>query len=374
MHPQVLEDHPGTCPICGMALVKKSVAADEGDGIDLNTVLMPVNSSVVAGVPAIAPVLKTQSDTLKADGYLDFDARTFKNIAARFSGRIERLYIKYAFQEIHKGQRIMDVYSPDMITAQQDLLFLIKNSPAETALINSARQKLLLLGMTSGQLKTVEKSGNPFNSLPVYSTYDGHVHDMAHNQMGSPAESGPTDYGQNLPLAVKEGMYVEKGQTLFNVVNPHHLWAILKIHQPDAGRVKVGQTVNLDIPDQHMLMDGKVNFIAPAIQTGDKATDIRVYLNNMSHGMKVGSLVHAAIAAGNKTGLWLPRTTIVGLGQTKIVWLKKGTAYHAHQVQTGIQTPTEVQITGGLAANDRVAVNGQYLADSEDFIKTQSHD
>ena len=112
MHPQVLEDHPGTCPICGMALVKRSGQTSAGAGIDLHTVLTPVNSSVVSGVPAVTPVLKTVDDTLSADGYLDFDTRTFNNIAARFSGRIEKLYIKYAFQEIHKGQRIMDIYSP----------------------------------------------------------------------------------------------------------------------------------------------------------------------------------------------------------------------------------------------------------------------
>lgn len=374
MHPQVLEDHPGTCPICGMTLVKKSEHTSEGAGIDLRTVLMPVNSSVVSSIPAITPVERTDSDTLKADGYLDFDTRTYNNIAARFSGRIERLYIKYAFEEIHKGERIMDIYSPDMVTGQQDLVYLVKNSPAETGLINTAKQKLLLLGMTAAQVATVEKTGKAYYSLSVYSNYSGHVHDVAHSQMGGKSENTPTDYAQNLPLAIKEGMYIEKGQILFNVVDPHHLWAVIKIKQADLGQVRLGQRASIDIPDQDMTMEGKVNFIEPAFQSGDKTASVRIYLDNMSHEMRVGSLIHGTIVTGSKKELWLPRTAVVSLGQTKIAWLKKGNTYQVRQVQTGIQKADRVQITGGLKVTDSVAVNGQYLSDSEDFIKTQSHE
>jgi len=374
MHPQVLEDHPGTCPICGMTLIKKTGQASEGTNIDLHTVLMPVNSSVVSSVPAVSPALKTESDTLKADGYLDFDTRTFNNIAARFSGRIEKLYIKYAFEDIHSGERIMDIYSPDMVTAQLDLIYLVKNSPAETGLIHAARQRLLLLGMTTAKVAEIEKTRRAYYTLPLYSPYDGHVHDVAHSQMSTSAESMPTDYAQNLPLAIKEGMYIEKGQTLLNIVDPHRLWAILKIRQSAAGLVKLGQAVSINISDQDMAVNGKVNFIVPALQAGDKATSVRVYLDNMSHKMKVGSLVHASIATGSRTGLWLPRTAVIGLGHTEIAWLKKGNAYQAQQVQTGTQKADEIQITGGLTAADSVAVNGQYLADSEDFIKINSHE
>jgi Cu(I)/Ag(I) efflux system membrane fusion protein len=181
MHPQILEDHPGSCPICGMTLVKKSGQASEGADISLNTVLQPVNSSVISGVSAIAPEQKEIPTTISANGYLDFDTRTFNNIASRFSGRIEKLYIKYAFQEIYQGQRIFEIYSPDIVTAQQDLIYLTKNSAQETGLINAAKQKLLLKGMTYEQVNQVIKTGKPFYSLPVYSPYEGHVHNMPHS-------------------------------------------------------------------------------------------------------------------------------------------------------------------------------------------------
>ena len=374
MHPQILEDHPGSCPICGMALVKKSRQASEGSGISLNTVLQPVNSNVISTVAAITPEQREVYTTISAQGYLDFDTRMFNNIASRYSGRIEKLYIKYAFQEIHQGQRIFDIYSPDMVTAQQDLIFLVKNSPAETGLISAAKQKLLLLGMTNSQVGQVIQTGKVFYSLPVYSPYEGHVHDMPHSQMAGASDTEiPSDYANNLPLSVKEGMYVEKGQNLFNVVNPHMLWAIIKIDQTTFSGLKLHQSVTITLPDvPGKTIDGSVDFIEPVLENGDKTTTIRVYLDNMDHELKVNSLVKAKIQTGYKSGLWIPRTALVDLGKTKIVWLKNGAVFHAKQVMSGAMNNDEVLISNGLMATDSIAANAQYLSDSESFIKTKS--
>jgi len=373
MHPQILEDHPGSCPICGMTLVKKSGQASEGAGISLNTVLQPVNSSVVASVNAINPQQKEIATEISGVGYLDFDSRTFNNIAARFSGRIEKLYIKYAFQEIHKGERIMDIYSPDMVTAQQDLLFLLKNSPQESALADAAKQKLLLLGMTLGQLNQVIKTGRAFYSLPVYSPYNGHVHDVAHSLMAGSSDAKPEEsFTANLPLAVKEGMYAEKGQTLFNVVDPHRLWAVIKIDPSGVKALKLHQPVTISLQDMPgKTIDGKVDFIEPFLRSGDQRTTIRVYIDNMDHDLKVNSQVTATVKMGTINGLWIPRTALVDLGRTKIVWLKTGSSYQARQVRTGITSGSGIQITDGLAATDSIAENAQYLADSESFIKIE---
>jgi len=376
MHPQILEDHPGSCPICGMTLVKKSGQASEGSGISLNTVLQPVNSTVISTVAAITPEQKAVATSISAQGYLDFDARMFNNIASRYSGRIEKLYIKYAFQEIHVGERIFDIYSPDMVTAQQDLIYLVKNSPAETGLINAAKQKLLLLGMTNAQVSQVIQTGKAFYSLPVYSPYEGHVHDMPHSQMGGATNDQPSsDFGNNLPLSIKEGMYVEKGQNLFNVVNPHMLWAIIKVDQTALSGVKLNQPVTIMLPDvPGKIITGKVDFIEPVLENGDKTTSIRVYLDNMDHELKVNSLVKAEIQTGKTGGLWIPRTALVNLGKTQIVWLKNGPVFQAKQVNTGVISKDEVLISNGLSATDSIASNAQYLTDSESFIKTKGNE
>lgn len=376
MHPQIMEDHPGSCPICGMALVKKSGQASEDAGISLHTVLQPVNSNVISSVEAITAKQIETATEVYGDGYLDFDSRTFNNISARFSGRIEKLYIKYAFQEIHTGQRIFDIYSPDIVTAQQDLIYLSKNSPQETGLINAARQKLSLLGLTSVQINQVIKTGKSFYSLPVYSPYEGHVHDVQHSQMGSAVnEQSSQSFASNVPLSIREGMYVQKGQTLFNVVDPHQLWAIIKIAPSAVSGLKLNQQVKLTLPDlPGKTINGKVDFIEPVLREGDKTTSIRVYINNMDHALKVNNVIKATIQTGTASGLWIPRSALVDLGSTKVVWLKKGALYQAHHVFTGITNNNDIQIIKGLSLTDSLASNAQYLTDSESFIKTQGNE
>jgi Cu(I)/Ag(I) efflux system membrane fusion protein len=376
MHPQIMEDHAGSCPICGMSLVKKSGEASESAGISLNTVLQPVNSTVIASIKAISPMERTIATEIRAQGYLDFDTRTFNNISARFSGRIEKLYVKYAFQQIHARQRIFDIYSPGMVSAQQDLLYLQTHSIQETELVNAAKLKLLLLGMTNAQINQVLKTQRPLINLPVYSPYEGHVHDMPHSQMANvndPSES--TDFNANLPLSVREGMYVEKGQNIFNVVDPHKLWAIIKIDRSSMINLKLNQLVKITLPDiPGKTINGKVNFIEPVLQQGDKTISIRVYINNMDHELKVNSLINATIQAGISKGLWIPRSAMVDLGQIQIVWLKANGLYKARRVNVGTQNGNEIEIIKGLGLTDHIAVNAQYLTDSESFIKTQGNE
>jgi len=376
MHHQIVEDQPGFCPICGMTLVKKSGQASESAGIDLNTVLQPVNSTVISSINTIIPLQKDVPVNINADGFIDYDARTFNNIAARFAGRIEKLYIKYSFEEIHKGQRLFDIYSPDMVSAQQDLIYLKEHTPEETELIRAAEQKLLLLGLSQGQLSQVEKSHKAFYSLPVFSPYDGHVHDRSHSQnVVMPETNADQAYATNMPLSIKEGMYIEQGQILFNVVDAHRLWAIIKIKNTDLADLKLHQPVNMTMPDMPgMILDGRVDFIEPFLQNGDKATLIRVYLHNMDHDLKVNSLLKAEINTGTKSGVWIPRAALTDLGQHKIVWLKQDGLFKVQPVETGLINGDFVLISKGLAVQDTIAANAQYLTDSESFIKTKAHE
>jgi Cu(I)/Ag(I) efflux system membrane fusion protein len=202
------------------------------------------------------------------------------------------------------------------------------------------------------------------------------VHDVTHSQMpGAATTELPTDYTNNSPLAIKEGMYVTKGQTLFNVVNPHRLWAIIKVSQSQAGSLKLNQAVQLTLPDMPgMPIAGMVNFIEPVLQGGDKTTSIRVYLDNMDHELKVNALVKARIQTGTIKALWIPKTALLDLGNTKVVWLKQGALFKAHEVNTGLARGNDIQITKGLLVTDSLAVKAQYLSDSESFIKTKGNE
>ena len=374
MHPQVQQDKPGSCPICGMTLIKKNnKVGSKASVIGLQSVLQPINSTVIASIQTVSAVQRQMPNSIHAEGYIDFDTRSFSNITARFSGRIEKLYIKSAFEEIKQGQRIMDIYSPEMVTAQQDYLFLLQQPQTDQHLLSSARQKLLLLGFTTQQLNTLCSTKQLWYSLPVYSNYSGHVHDAPHNPMAGFTEANANEsLKDNTPLAVKEGMYVQKGQTIFNVVDAHRLWAILKINQADANAVKVGQQLSLRLPDDTTIsINARVDFIEPVLQNADHHTSARVYLPNHQHHLKVNSLVSAQITAKPTIGLFIPRQALLQLGRHKVVWLKKGALFKAKQVQTGSIGSQWIQVTGGLSTTDTIAADARYLVDSESFILTQ---
>src|SRR5664279_4424940 len=173
MHPQVIEHAPGQCPICGMTLVKKENASREISKVDLTTLLQPTNETVISSIPVTTLQFAKQQVRIDALGSIEYDTRFMRTIAARVSGRIEKLYIKYRYQPVHAGVKIMDIYSPELLTGQQNLLFLIKNDPENVTLINAAKQKLLLLGMNNGQLQNVVATGKARTNITVYSSYSG---------------------------------------------------------------------------------------------------------------------------------------------------------------------------------------------------------
>jgi Cu(I)/Ag(I) efflux system membrane fusion protein len=157
----------------------------------------------------------------------------------------------------------MDIYSPELVTAQHELLFLLQSDPENTTLINAAKQKLLLLGVSSAQLQQVIQSGKAKQTVTVYSNYTGHIHEamsMGSNSTTAPTEMTATTLTEELP--VKEGMYVEKGQTVFQVYNTDNSWILLSLFGIDAALVKVGTPVTLE-PEtaKDKMFQGKIGFI-----------------------------------------------------------------------------------------------------------------
>ncbi|MEJ0081526.1 MAG: efflux RND transporter periplasmic adaptor subunit [Puia sp.] len=126
MHPEVIRDGPGSCPICGMDLIKKESKAAAINGIAINDLLQPTDQFVVSSVPVVSLQNEKKAVPVEALGTVTYDTRRINSISARVSGRIEKLYVRYRYQHIQKGERIMDIYSPELATAEQELLFLIK--------------------------------------------------------------------------------------------------------------------------------------------------------------------------------------------------------------------------------------------------------
>lgn len=371
MHPQVQSDTAGTCSICGMQLEKTKSAA-EPNAVSLNTLLKPSNQQVIANIPMVHLMEREENIEMESYGFITYDTRQTGVISSNFSGRIEKLYVKYRYQKINKGQRIMDIYSPELSTAQQNLLFLLKNDPENTMLINASKQKLYLLGMSNQQVSAVIKSGKVNYSVAVYSNYSGHVHESNGSSMNNNQTTGmnPSAFTTE-ELSVKEGMYVQKGQNIFSVFNPNKAWALLNIFTGQAAMVKVGNKVRIT-PETDPLKDfrASISYIEPVYREGSKTVTARVYFDNAVSKIPIGSQVKATIFAGDRSAVWLPEEAVLNLGLDKVVFVRTGESFMARKIETGINNKHLVQILSGLDKNEAVAANAQYLVDSESFIKT----
>ena len=147
MHPETIRNKPGKCPICGMELVKKETAV-KVSGVELESLLKPTNEFVVSSIPVTTIQKREEKIEVAALGNIAYDTRQVGSISSRVSGRIEKLYVRYRYQRVSKGQHILDIYSPEFLTAQQNLLFLLKNDAVNNTIIQASREKLLLLGMS----------------------------------------------------------------------------------------------------------------------------------------------------------------------------------------------------------------------------------
>jgi Cu(I)/Ag(I) efflux system membrane fusion protein len=374
MHPQIIKDKPGSCPICGMDLVKKSAAGEKAGDVTLNDLLRPSNQYVLSSIPTVHIQQRDEPVEITTYGFITYDTRQAGTVASNVAGRIEKLYVKYRYQKVNKGQKIMDIYSPELLTAQQNLLFLIQHDADNQALISAARQKLTLLGMSNQQLEQVVKSGKPVFTVTIYSNYSGHIHESSPAEaMQAQAQTGMKDVSlitEELPL--KEGMYVTKGQNLFVIYNPSKAWAVLNIFSGQAGMVKVGDKVRVSpetAPDKDFR--AAISFIEPFYRPDSKTATARVYFNNPNMGIPIGSQVKAVIFAGARSARWLPEESVLTLGLDKVVFVKKDDAFVAHKIEAGIVNNHLIQVLNGLTEDDEVAANAQYLVDSESFIKVK---
>jgi len=338
--------------------------------IRLDDLLQPTDNFVVSSIPVTTLQNEKVSAEVKALGVVSYDTRRVNTISARVSGRIEKLYVHHRYQHIHKGARIMDIYSPELATGQQDLLFLLKNDPGNTAMSEAARQKLLLLGMSEGQLQEVIRTGRPSLTVAVYSNYSGHIHEAGNTMPDAGEPLLRTDVSATMgELPVKEGMYVEKGQTVFQLFNTDKSWVLLQL-LPEQATVKVGDAVRV-VPETAPDRDfrGSIDFIEPVFRKESKTLTARVYFDNSTLQIPIGSQVTATIFPGPVAGDWLPREAVLSLGMDQVVFVRADGGFKTHKIATGMMYRDRVQILSGLTATDSVASNAQYLMDSESFIR-----
>ncbi|MFN7117703.1 MAG: efflux RND transporter periplasmic adaptor subunit [Saprospiraceae bacterium] len=371
MHPEIIRNEPGSCPICGMDLVLQSNdGAAMEDALGLNTLLQPTNAAVLTRTPVTTLEQAEYSTELEVFGNIAYDTRTVGSIAARIGGRIEKLYVQYRYQPIQKGQKIMDIYSPELLTEQQNLLYLLNNDVNNTALIQAAKDRLALLGMTNRQINALVQNKKPIYAVTVYSNYTGHIHEAGSAEMTVSQPIMQSVALSTQPLALREGMYMEKGQSIFSVYNPNRAWILLNLFPADLAKVKVGNKARIQ-PESAPDVDFRVSidYIEPIVREGATTTTARIYFDNSKLKLPIGDRVRALVFGNPVNGAWLPTTAVLSLGQQQVAFQKQGDTFRAIPIKTGLRINDKVEIISGLSPMDSVATNAQYLIDSESFIK-----
>lgn len=349
----------------------------------------PVNTQVIATLPVIKADSGTRIITAEVNGVVTYDTRNQVSIASRVSGRIERLLIRYNYQPVRKGQLIMEIYSPDLAAAQREMLF-VAHSGGE--LLAGAKQRLQLLGMQRAQIDQVLKTGNVLYRIPVYSTSDGYILEksavasasVAATTSSSAAAGGDGMSGMggsntssaatitpatpsSTPVLLREGQYVNAGQSVFTVYNAQSLVAEFAFPSTLAAAISKGQKILFSaVADDNALESARIDLIEPVFKDGLNFMRTRVYLKNSQ--LRAGQLLTASIPVVYQQGWWLPAKAVAHLGSQSVVFRKEKDVYVPVAIETGVTAKDMIQVNTGIGGWE-VASNAAYLVDSESFIK-----
>ena len=370
MHPEIIRDEPGNCPICGMNLVKKVTEGQSVESHSIDHLLRPTDKFVVGDFQTTTAKDTAISSEIKLPGIVAYDPNSSVNIAARISGRIEKMYVNYKYQKVNRGQRLFDLYSPELLTEQQSFIYLVSNDSENASIIKASKQKLALYGMTTNQINSLAAAKRTNPVITIYSPTNGIV--QGTESMTSAAGSMQNSSTTTTSLTLKEGDYIKKDEVVFKLVNTDKVWGVFNVMQGQSTLIKMNQPIRFSSEfDQNDFINAKVNFIETQLSETDKTNRIRVYLNNSNFKFPIGLRLQGIIETNPIQGIWVHRQALVSIGSKKVVFIKKENGFKAREIKTGIELNDFIQVLEGLDVKEAIADNAHYLMDSESFIKTE---
>ena len=368
MHPGVVKDEQGDCPICGMSLIVKiEQDLNSADSL-LMDVVRPVNQSVLGSVTTVSPFLTKLQVSIEASGRINYDPRKIRTISARFSGLVERSFVKYQFQPIRKGQKIYEIYCPDIYIKGWNYVKMIQMYPDQDNLTVEAREWLSLQGLTKEQVESLKRTVKPDYHLAVYSDADGYA---------VSADFDPQTYfeGSNQStggfFGFNEGLTIEAGTQLFKVVDIKSLRADLKVKTEDVGLLRKGQKVIFTVAGSTgQKIEATISQIDPL--NGGLFQLVKIFFKDNKSILLPGRQIQAQIQVGIHESLWIPRTALVNLGQHQLVFVMHDGKFMATAIKTGLRSGYNIEILSGIDQNSKIALNALLLTDSDGLILTNS--
>ena len=295
MHPHYTQEKPGTCPFCGMELIPATSGELDGEGLGPRELKLSPAAIALANIE-VAPVeRKPVSAEIRMVGKIDYDETRLAYITARFPGRLDRLYVDYTGIPVTKGDHMAEVYSPELLTAQEELLQALRTvkelerskltSMKETALrtVEAAREKLRLWELTGEQVDAIEKRGVTIDRMTIYASMGGIV----------------------IHKYALEGTYVNTGDRIYTIADLTQVWAKLDAYESDITWLTIGQEVEFESESYPgVVFRGKIAFIDPVLDAKTHTVKVRVNVPNADGRLKpemfVRAVVRSKVAAGGK--------------------------------------------------------------------------
>ncbi|MBC7383245.1 MAG: efflux RND transporter periplasmic adaptor subunit [Bacteroidia bacterium] len=351
MDPQVMEKQPGNCPICQMTLTKAIINRNQMEVIKLS------NEQIqLAGIKTATVRFSEIGEEHVLSGIFSLNQNNTEQISSRINGRIEKLYHKIIGEEIKKGSPVYDMYSRELFLAQDEYLIAwnrfekIENQYTEgSEIVLSAKNKLLLWGMTEGQIKVLEHTGIAQVTLPVFSKVSGII--------------------TNIPL--KEGDYISEGSRIYALAGLKTLWVEAQLFSSELNYLQEGKKVEIiphTYPQQHI--EGTIIFTNPELQEQSKINLVRIEVDNKDLIYKPGAQVYVILKSDLKKAIAVPVDAVIANENYSIVWVQNSNeTFSAKTVKTGMQNNNEVEIISGLKVGEQVVISGSYLLNSEFIFK-----
>ncbi len=355
MHPQIRSTDPGgRCPICGMALVMVPQDTSDHD-VDPTAASLTLSPRAVALTsirtePARYRSVKAQ---LHLPGRIEIADSHRHTVSARVSGRLERLYINTPGARIQRGDHVADIYSPELLAAQEEFLQAVRMRSQGASGYRAAREKLRLLGIAETALDAIEKSGKARNTMPVTAFGEGVVQ----------------------TLNVVEGQYLQTGDTLFQIVDLGTVWAVLEAFESDLDFLRSGDEVELTTATHPaQTFKGRIEYIDPWVDSSTRTAGVRVVLENPDGVLKPGVLVNGSVLTARDPAVLIPATAPLFTGSTSLVYVQDADTaggFSAREVNLGHRLGEYYPVIHGLQAGELVVVQGAVRIDSELQIRNR---
>lgn len=348
MVPKQRFDKPGKSPFMDMQLEPKyGTEALAGMGVDAqNSVMIPAQTMQNLGMRLAKVQAHSFADSVAAVGRVTADERRLYAIQTRTAGFVENLLVRAVGEPVGRGQKIAEVYAPELLGAQQEYLMLmgIKNSTITPDLLQAARNRLKLLGMTEGEISSITNNGKASPRFGIYAAAAGVVTE----------------------LNVREGAQIMPGLSLMQVSDLSQVWLIAEVAERDAGRIRIGSAANIALPNSsNATIKAKVNYLYPSLDLTSRTLSVRIDLPNKGGNLRPGMYTNVAFIGEAHTGLAVPTESVITTGTRKVVIVQQGAGFRPVEITTGQELDNQTEVLSGLTENDSVVASGQFLIDSE---------